>query len=69
VWVPDGKLVRSIPVQIGMSDGTNTEIASSDLKEGALVIVGEVIKEAAAPQSAASPFTPQLFGGRGQPSR
>jgi HlyD family secretion protein len=66
VWVPEGRLVRPIPVQIGVTDGTNTEIASSELKEGVQVVVGEVVKEAAAPQTAASPFTPQLFGGRGQ---
>jgi HlyD family secretion protein len=70
VWVPEGRLVRPTQVQIGMSDGTNTEITSSELKEGTLVVLGEVTKEAAATETAASPFTPQLFGGRGQrPSR
>jgi HlyD family secretion protein len=66
LWIPQGSLVQAVPVRIGMTDGTLTEIQSDELKEGAAVVVGEQPKEVAA-ASTASPFTPQLFpGGRRQ---
>lgn len=66
VWVPEGPLVKAIPVRLGMSDGTMTEVQSEDLKEDMLVVIGEQPKEAAA-KATSSPFTPQFFrssGGR-----
>jgi HlyD family secretion protein len=65
VWVPAGALVRSVPVQVGLTDGSLTEVQSDGLQEGTLVVVGEQQKEAGKPASA-SPFTPQLFQQRGQ---
>jgi HlyD family secretion protein len=63
VWSPEGDLVKPIPVRLGMSDGTMTEVQGEQLKEGTLVVIGEQPKEAAATASTSSPFTPQLFGG------
>jgi RND family efflux transporter MFP subunit len=40
VWVRDGKFVRPITVQTGLSDATMTEIVGGDLTEGMKVIVG-----------------------------
>ena len=40
VWVPEGKFVRPIDVQVGPSDGTKTEITGGDLKEGMEIVVG-----------------------------
>jgi HlyD family secretion protein len=65
VWVPQGNRVKAIPVHIGMSDGSLTEVQSEELKEGILVVVGEQSKEAAATQSTTNPFTPQFFRGGG----
>jgi HlyD family secretion protein len=66
VWVEDGALVRSLPVRIGLSDGSMTEIQSRDLKEGNYVVVGSQIQEPQPPTSTASPFAPRVFrGGRG----
>jgi HlyD family secretion protein len=65
VWVPQGAQVQSIPVRIGMSDGTMTEIQSDQLKEGTPVVVGEQPKEVAGQASTASPFTPQFGRGTG----
>jgi HlyD family secretion protein len=65
VWVPEGALVRAVPVRIGMSDGTLTETQSDELKEGTPVVVGEQTKEAAAPAATTNPFTPQLGRGAG----
>ena len=65
VWVPQGTQVQSIPVRIGMSDGTMTEIQSDQLKEGTPVVVGEQPKEAVGQATTASPFTPQFGRGTG----
>ncbi|HET8575839.1 MAG TPA: efflux RND transporter periplasmic adaptor subunit, partial [Methylomirabilota bacterium] len=41
VWIvgPDGK-PKQVAVQLGVSDGTNTEIVGGDVAEGQQVIVG-----------------------------
>jgi hypothetical protein len=63
IWVlTDGRLAP-VPVQLGISDGVNTEIAATDLKEGAQVVTGLVAQSAAASQTTGSPLLP--FGGRG----
>jgi HlyD family secretion protein len=65
VWVPQGKLVKAIPVRVGMSDGSVTEIQSEELKEGTPVVIGEQSKDSAVAQSTTNPFTPQFFRGGG----
>jgi HlyD family secretion protein len=64
VWIPHGALVEPIPVRVGMSDGTVTEVQSDELKEGNQVVLGEQIKEAASASSTASPFTPKIVRSR-----
>lgn len=67
VWTPEGNLVKAIPVRIGMSDGTMTEILGDQLKEGTPVVIGDQQKDTVGTASTASPFTPQFFrsgGGR-----
>jgi HlyD family secretion protein len=65
VWVEQGKFVTPVSVNVGMSDGTVTEIEGNEVKEGMRVIVGERTKEAAkGPSDEQNPFTPQA--GRGQ---
>jgi HlyD family secretion protein len=61
VWVPEGSQVRPIRVRLGLSDGSLTEVASAQLKEGLPVVVGEVQKTASQAEAGGSPFTPQLF--------
>ena len=63
LWIPEGNLVRPIPVQTGMSDGTLTEIHSNDLKAGTGVVVSEERQEASSLSSGVSPFAPRLFSG------
>ncbi|HXE53108.1 MAG TPA: efflux RND transporter periplasmic adaptor subunit [Tepidisphaeraceae bacterium] len=60
VWVQDGQWVRPIDVNVGPTDGTNTEITSADLKDGMQVIVGEVHADEANAQTT-NPFAPQMF--------
>lgn len=45
LWVLDGKQIRPVRVRIGLSDGTNTEIAG-DLKPGEPVVIGELTQSA-----------------------
>jgi HlyD family secretion protein len=62
VWVPQGDLVRPVQVTLGMSDGSLTEVSSPDLKEGTLLVVGEMESQPAGkPAPGASPFAPQLL--------
>jgi HlyD family secretion protein len=60
LWIPDGSYVRPVQVQVGMSDGSLTEIQGPEVKEGLQVIVAEEQQEGA-PASSSSPFTPKLF--------
>jgi HlyD family secretion protein len=61
VWVPQGSMVRPVRVELGLSDGSMTAVASKKLKEGELVVVGEVGKQAASSSSNSSPFTPKFI--------
>jgi HlyD family secretion protein len=42
LWVKAGEFVRPVPVRIGLTDGSNTEIVGGDMKEGMEVVVHEV---------------------------
>ncbi len=66
VWVPQGAQARPIFVALGLSDGSLMEVESSDLKEGTLVVVGEMTTQAGKPAPGGSPFAPQLFRGSSQ---
>jgi HlyD family secretion protein len=62
VWVPQGSQVRPMKVTPGLTDGTLTELQGAGLKEGDLVVLGEMESEQGAGGAAGgSPFTPQLF--------
>jgi HlyD family secretion protein len=59
LWVQEGKKVRPITVNAGMSDGASTEVEGDGLFEGLEVITGERSEKAM--QSVANPFTPQTM--------
>ena len=64
VWVEQGRFVQPIHVNVGLTDGTLTEVESTDLREGMRVVVGEAtLQEAGGPSAGSSPFTPQLGHG------
>jgi len=56
VWVlqANGKL-KSVPVQLGITDGTNTEIAGGDLKQGDEVVIAAIPKKNETTESPLSP--------------
>jgi HlyD family secretion protein len=62
VWVPQGARVRPVQVTLALSDGSLTEVESTELKEGTPLVVGEMGSQPAGqPAPGGSPFTPQLF--------
>jgi HlyD family secretion protein len=64
LWVEQGKFVQPAHVNVGLTDGTLTEVEGKDLTEDLRVVVGEAKGEAAVgPSAERSPFTPQM--GRG----
>jgi HlyD family secretion protein len=41
VWMVDGRELKPVPVQIGITDGRMTELVGGELREGDRVVVGE----------------------------
>ena len=67
VWVPAGEFARPVHVTVGLSDGTNTELQSDRLSDGAQVIIGEDRSQSAQSTGTnTNPFTPQIGRGRGR---
>ena len=66
IWVVEqGKFVRPVHVNVGMTDGIVTEVEGKDLTEGLQVVVGEMTAESKiSPGTEKNPFTPQM--GRGK---
>ncbi len=63
VWQLLNGQLRQLPVRTGVSDGTQVEIVSDGLAEGAQVITGVAhadTAEAAAPPTSGSPLVPQM---------
>ena len=64
VWIEQDRFVRPVDVNIGLTDGTVTEIEGNKLKEGLRAVIGEATRETLADSSTErSPFMPQI--GRG----
>jgi HlyD family secretion protein len=65
LWVPEGGRVRPVRVNLGLSDGTWTEVQGEGVSEGMTVVLGVQAPDVVADTSAgANPFIPQ-FGRRG----
>jgi len=62
IWIEQREFVRPVQVNVGLTDGTSTEVEGEDLSEGMRVVIGEATREAG-PSAERSPFTPQI--GRG----
>jgi HlyD family secretion protein len=68
VWVQQGSYVRPINVQVGKTDGTETEVQGSELKEGLRVVVAER-QQQTNDGGTTNPFIPQIrrrSSGQGQ---
>jgi HlyD family secretion protein len=64
LWVAEGDFVRPVKVQIGLTDGVNTEIVKGDIQDGAVVVSGE--NHGTATAGTNNPFAPKMFGGSGK---
>lgn len=60
MWVTEGPFVRPIPVRMGLSDGSHTEVAGEGLSEAIPVVTG--VDQAAAAARSGNPFIPQIPG-------
>jgi HlyD family secretion protein len=68
VWVQQGSYVQPINVQVGKTNGTETEVQGSELKEGLQVIVAEK-QQQTNDGGTTNPFIPQIrrrSSGQGQ---
>lgn len=61
VWVPAQAFVRPAPIQLGLTDGMNTEVVGGDLEEGTPVVIGLVDADADTSTGTSNPFLPQPF--------
>jgi HlyD family secretion protein len=64
VWVPEGEYVRPVKVQVGMTDGTRSEILTGDLSAKQAVVTGEAVLRGSS--EAGNPFAPHLLGNKKQ---
>jgi len=60
LWIAAGKFVKPIKVQLGLSDGLNTEIETGELQEGDNIVIGE--SKGNAGVGTKNPFAPKMFG-------
>lgn len=60
VWSPEGNLVKAIPVVLGPTDGSVTEIQSDKIREDMLVVIGERHGKGSGHQTTTSPFAPKF---------
>jgi HlyD family secretion protein len=58
IWVKDGEFVRPVEVKLGTSDSANTAVVADALREGQLVVTGEIAASAAT--DAKNPFLPVI---------
>jgi len=61
LWIKDGSKALPVEVKVGLSDGSLTEIQSTDLKEGTRIITGET-EQKVAEDDTTNPFAPKFFG-------
>jgi len=64
LWLPEGEGVRPLAVQVGLSDGTLTEVAGEQLADGLMVVTG-VQLQASGKTDTSNPFTPSFTRGGG----
>jgi HlyD family secretion protein len=65
LWVEDGRFVRAVPVDLGLTDGTSTEVRGEGLDDGTVIVTGVQSMESADEASDANPFIPKLWQRRG----
>src|SRR3972149_50058 len=59
LWIKDGDYVQPVEVEVGVTDGLQTEVSGSELKEGMEVVLGE--SYAGYEEETTNPFAPRIF--------
>ena len=59
IWVQYGDMVKPVKVNVGITNGSTTEISGDEIKEDMEVIVGQRVAEKGKPGTT-NPFTPQI---------
>ncbi|MFA6104699.1 MAG: efflux RND transporter periplasmic adaptor subunit [Victivallaceae bacterium] len=59
VWVQDGDHVKPLKVNVGITNGSTTEVSGDEIRDGMEIIVGQRIAEKGA-SATTNPFTPQI---------
>jgi HlyD family secretion protein len=66
LWVEDGDFVRPLQVELGLTDGTWTEVRGEGLADGTVIVTGVLAADTADDSaSGANPFVPQIWHRRG----
>lgn len=65
LWIRRGETIAPVRVKTGISDGTRTEVASTELDEGMEVVLGEM-QAGEAVEQVNNPFAPPRFPGSRQ---
>lgn len=60
VWLKQGALVRALPVRVGKTDGSVTEVSGEGLHEGLEVVIGASRDASASDSETKNPFVPQI---------
>lgn len=62
LWVEDGSYVRPVRVEVGLTDGSQTQISGDEIKEGLQVVTGEMQPNEMQDGDASStnPFAPRI---------
>ncbi len=70
IWALEGKYVRPLPVQVGQTDGSMTEVQGAGVTDGLTIVLGVQAKDTAQADST-NPFAPRFprrgAGGAGSP--
>lgn len=67
VWLHAGGQLRSVPLRLGITDGTYTELIGGEVQAGQEVVTSVTLPAAAAGTASRSPLMPGGPGGRGMP--
>jgi HlyD family secretion protein len=60
LWMQEGNYLKPIKVQVGITDGTQTEVSSPELSAGMKIVVGEITKDQDQEETD-NPFAPKFF--------
>lgn len=67
LWVERNGFLAPVRVNVGLSDGINTEVAGEGVQAGTRVVIGEQQRQDTA--ATTNPFAPRMFGGQKGESR